>query len=146
MRNRNNTFLDEEARQRIGDAIRQAEAGTSGEIRVHVQPRCSKDAERDARRVFKRLGMASTAERNGVLLFIAWRDRRFAILGDEGIDRRVPAGFWSDTAATLSRHFGQGEFVAGIEAGLRSAGEQLARYFPRQSDDRNELSNDVSEG
>lgn len=133
-------------RDRIMSAITRAEQATSGEIRVHVQRRCGADPCQDAARVFERLGMTRTAARNGVLVFIAWRDRRFAIIGDTGIHERVGEAFWGATTDAMTPHFAGGDLVAGIEAGVLAAGEALRRHFPHQRDDKNELSNEISKG
>jgi len=132
-------------RKRIVAAIRMAEQATSGEIRVHVQPRCSDDPVRDAMRVFTRLGMTRTAARNGVLIFLAVRDRRFAVIGDMGIHAAVGEEFWRKTADAMKPHFARGELAAGLEAGVLAVGQELKRQFPHQRNDVNELPDTISE-
>lgn len=132
---------------RILDAIAAAERETSGEIRVHIQPKVfGGDIRPVAEKTFERLGMTKTALRNGVLLFIACEEQRFVILGDSGINERVPAGFWDDIAAKLTIRFKAGELTEGIVEAIRSAGEQLRTYFPRSAKDVNELTNDIHVG
>jgi len=130
--------------QRIIDAIAAAERKTSGEIRVHIQPKAGGEIRNVAERTFERLGMTKTALRNGVLLFIACEEQRFVILGDRGIDEKVPAGFWDDIAAKLTIHFQRGELTDGIVEAIHSAGEQLGAFFPRAESDINELSNEIN--
>ncbi|HKR62792.1 MAG TPA: TPM domain-containing protein [Thermoanaerobaculia bacterium] len=130
--------------QRIVDSICDAERRTSGEIRVHVQPKSRGEIRNVAERTFERLGMTKTALRNGVLLFIASEEQQFVILGDRGIDEKVPAGFWDDIAAKLTTRFKSGEFTDGIVEAIHSAGEQLRQYFPRADDDVDELTNEVN--
>jgi uncharacterized membrane protein len=129
---------------RIVEAINAAEQMTSGEIRVHVQPRAGGEIRNVAERTFERLGMTKTALRNGVLLFIACEEQRFVILGDEAIDANVPAGFWDAIAAKLTIRFQQQEFTEGIVEAIHSAGKELRQYFPRAHDDVNELTNDIN--
>ena len=129
---------------RIVEAIHTAEQLTSGEIRVHVQPRARGEIRNVAERTFERLGMTKTALRNGVLLFIACEEQRFVILGDEGINAKVPAGFWDEIAAKLTIRFQHREFTEGIVEAIHSAGEELRHYFPRAHDDVNELTNDIN--
>lgn len=137
-------FLSALDQKRIVDAIASAEGRTSGEIRVHVQKRIgATDIRNLAERTFERLGMTKTAERNGVLLFIASEDRQFTILGDSGIHDKVPAGFWDDVIAQLTIRFKAGEFSDGIVEAIEAAGEHLAAYFPRSEKDVNELSNEI---
>jgi uncharacterized membrane protein len=129
---------------RIVDAIKSAEQQTSGEIRVHVQARATGgDIRFVAERTFERLGMTKTAARNGVLLFIATEERQFTILGDKGIDDKVPAGFWDDIAAKLTIRFRNGELTEGICDAISAAGDHLKEYFPRSSDDVNELPDEI---
>lgn len=137
-------FLAKLEQQRIVDAIAAAERMTSGEIRVHVQPKAGGDIRTVAERTFERLGMTKTALRNGVLLFIACEEQRFTILGDRGIDEKVPAGFWDEIAAKLTIRFQHGEFTDGIVDAIHSAGEELRHFFPRAEGDVNELANDIN--
>jgi len=137
-------FLARLDQQRIVEAIRAAENETSGEIRVHVQPKArGGDIRFVAERTFERLGMTKTAARNGVLLFIASEEQGFVILGDRGIDEKVPAGFWDEIAAKLTIRFKNGEFTEGIVDAVTAAGEHLKEFFPRAADDVNELSDEI---
>jgi len=129
---------------RITEAIGAAERETSGEIRVHIQPKAiGGDARYVAERTFERLGMTKTALRNGVLLFIASEENNFVILGDKGIDEKVPPSFWDEIAKNLTLRFKNGEFTEGIVETITAAGQQLKTYFPRAEDDLNELSDDI---
>jgi uncharacterized membrane protein len=126
-------------------AIRDAEAATSGEIRVHVESR-TRDVRADAERWFGRLGMAETAERNGVLFFLAVRDRLFAVIGDRGIHERVGDEYWKRLGARMETRFREGEIAAGLCEAIRDVGRQLAAVFPRSPKDANELSDSISYG
>ncbi len=137
-------FLAALDQKRVVDAIGSAELMTSGEIRVHIQPKAGGDLRNVAERTFERLGMTKTELRNGVLLFIACEEQRFVILGDKGLDEKVPAGFWDDIAAKLTIRFRSGEFTDGIVEAIESAGTQLRSYFPRAANDINELPNDIN--
>jgi uncharacterized membrane protein len=138
-------FLAQLDQQRIVAAIGQAEKQTSGEIRVHVQPKANKEGIRaSAERTFERLGMTKTVLRNGVLLFIASEERQFVILGDRGIDEKVPPGFWDDVAERLTTQFKDGKFSDGIIEAISAAGEHLKAWFPRSEGDVNELADDLN--
>lgn len=132
--------------QRIVEAIRQAEKATSGEIRVHVEPNCpSADPVQRAIDVFARLGMHQTKAQNGVLFYLAHVDRKFAIVGDKGIDAKVPPGFWESTKDLLRTYFAKGDYAEGLSLGIEQAGQQLQRYFPYDGvTDTNELTDDIS--
>ncbi len=133
--------------RRIEDAIRAAEQTTSGEIRVSIAPLFWGNVRRQADKAFERLGMAQTQARNGVLIFIVPSRRRFVVLGDEGIHRRVGDDFWRDTATAMSESFRRGDFTEGIVRGVRQVGEKLAVHFPPQAGrDINELSDEVDFG
>ncbi len=133
-------------RKRVVAAIHDAEQMTSGQIRVHVQPHCGEDPVRDATRVFERIGMTRTSARNGVLIFLAVRHRRFAVIGDTAIHAAVGNDFWRKTADVMTPHFGRSELAAGLEAGVLEIGQALKRHFPHQRNDVNELPDTISEG
>ena len=140
----NNPFSSAE-QQRIVEAIRQAEKATSGEIRVHVEAHCeAADPVARAVEVFAQLGMHQTKDQNGVLFYLAYTDRKFAIVGDKEIDARVPANFWESTKELLRSHFAAGHYADGLSQGIGRAGQQLKQYFPYATDDTNELSDDIS--
>ncbi len=138
-----NFFSDAEKKQ-ITDAIAQAELNTSGEIRLHVEGRCKIDVLDRAAYVFEKLNMNQTAQRNGVLFYLAVFDRKFAILGDSGINKLVPSNFWDEIKETMLSFFKEGKFAEGLSRGILMAGEQLKTNFPYQSDDKNELSDEIS--
>jgi uncharacterized membrane protein len=128
----------------IKQAVEAAEKHTSGEIRVCVEKTCSEDVLDRAAKYFKQLDMHKTKLRNGVLIYLATKDRKFAIIGDGGINQQVPVDFWDQTKLEMLELFKQYNLVEGIVTGVTKAGEQLKKYFPYQSDDTNELSDDVS--
>ena len=140
-------LLTDDQQQQVIAAIRQAERQTSGEIRVHIEANCPNgDPMQRAIAVFKHLGMHQTKEQNGVLFYVAHADRKFAVLGDTGIDTRVPADFWAGTKDLLRQHFANNAYADGLSRGIERAGEQLKAFFPRASDDVNELPDDISFG
>ena len=137
-------FLAQLDQVRIIAAIATAERQTSGEIRVHIQPKARGDIRTVAERTFERLGMTKTELRNGVLLFIACEEQRFTILGDQGINEKVPAGFWDEIIAKLTIRFKAGEFTDGIVDAIHSAGDALRHDFPRGEGDVDELTNAIN--
>jgi len=132
--------------QRIVDAIQAAEKATSGEIRVHVEPHCAgADPVARAVEVFANLGMHQTKQQNGVLFYLAFIDRKFAVVGDKGIDAVVPKGFWEDTKDIMRTQFATGNYVGGLQQGIAQAGRHLKQYFPYDGpSDTNELPDDIS--
>jgi uncharacterized membrane protein len=138
-------FLGRLDHDRVVAAIRAAEQRSRGEIRVHVSRQKVEDPQRAAAAVFEKLGMTATAERNGVLLFVAPASQRFAVVGDRAIHEKCGEGFWKDVASTMEEDFRQGRFTDGIVKGVTKAGDALAAHFPRAGPDRNELSDEVSE-
>jgi uncharacterized membrane protein len=137
-------FFTEEQKQRIQQAIVGAELNTSGEIRVHIDKACKVQVLDQAANVFHQLKMDATALRNGILFYLAIEDRKFAILGDKGINEKVPADFWDQIKETMLDYFKKQQFTEGLSKGIEMAGEKLKRYFPIQEDDTNELSNEMS--
>jgi len=138
------TYISEEDEKRIVDSIVEAEKSCSGEIRVHLEKTSKKDPKARAEAIFMNLKMHETALRNGVLIYVALEDHRFAIIGDEGINTKVPNGFWEDVRDKMLEHFKSGDFTEGLCEGIELAGQQLATYFPYQKDDTNELPNEIS--
>ena len=137
-------FFNPEEEARIVTAIRNAERATSGEIRVHVEVGATAPALEVAKSVFYRLSMQETEDRNGVLILLAVDRREFAILGDEGINKVVPPDFWASERDIMQRHCRSGDFVSGIEKAIEQIGERLQEYFPYQTDDINELPDEIS--
>ena len=135
---------DEEAI--ILKAIKDAEKNTSGEIQVHVENRCKKDTMDRATEVFSMLKMHKTKLRNGVLFYLAVEDKKFAILGDSGINAAVPADFWVKIKDNMQNDFKAGNFAKGLSEGIAEAGKQLQKHFPFDKGDTNELSDNISFG
>lgn len=139
-------FLTKEQCDSIVEAIKSAELNTSGEIRVHIESECSGDPCERAVAVFHKLGMFRTAARNGVLIYLAFKSHKVAIIGDEGINKAVPEGFWYDVYHFMSEHFKNGDFAGGLVGAIVMAGDRLKEFFPYQSDDVNEQSDEISFG
>ena len=137
-------FLSKAEEQEIVQAIVEAEKNTSGEIRVHIEEHTEKSPLERAQEVFFELKMDETQDRNGVLFYICVSDKKFAILGDKGINEAVESDFWDCTKDTVIANFKEGNFKKGLVEGILRAGERLKKYFPYQSDDTNELSNEIS--
>ncbi|MBP3943419.1 TPM domain-containing protein [Sphingobacteriaceae bacterium WQ 2009] len=136
-------IFNADQQDRIVHAINVAENTTSGELRVVVEKNCDGEAIDRASYHFTKLGMHKTAQRNGVLIYIAVEDHTFSIIGDLGINKLVPADFWECTKEAMVTEFRQGNLVEGLVKGIVHAGEQLRHFFPRQQDDINELPNDI---
>lgn len=140
-----NLFTSED-KERVKIAIEKAELNTSGEIRVHIESTCSIDVLDRAAEVFSQLNMHKTELRNGVLFYLSINDRKFAILGDAGINAKTPDNFWEDIKTAMLNQFKDNNIIVGLEIGIDMAGQQLKSHFAHQSDDINELSDEVSFG
>ncbi len=137
-------FLDPADLDAVAAAIAAAEAATSGEIRVHLDPRCPGEALARAALVFERLGMHRTAARHGVLIYVSVEDHKLAVLGDRGIHERVGQAYWDGLVAAVLVHFRDGRFRDGLAHAVGEVGAVLGRHFPRRPDDVNELPDRVS--
>jgi uncharacterized membrane protein len=146
MRKSARDFFSPQEEEEIRQAVMSAELDTSGEIRVHIENTCSGDVMDRAAYVFKKLGMNKTAQRNGVLIYLAVKNRRFAILGDQGIHAVVPENFWDGIKTDMLAKFREDHFAEGLIHAIESTGKHLKKHFPRQKDDNNELSDDISFG
>ncbi|WP_456460592.1 TPM domain-containing protein [Lutibacter sp.] len=139
-------FLTKEQEQTLIQTIKVAEKNTSGEIRVHIEKTSEKPPMDRALEVFHFLKMNETELKNGVLLYVAIESKQFAIIGDEGIHNKVTNSFWDSTKEIVLSHFARNEFAKGLELGILEVGEKLKNYFPYQSNDTNELSDEISKG
>ena len=139
-------FITKEQSDQIISAIKAAEKNCSGEIRVHFDSHCNGDVLDTAARTFARLKMQRTKLRNGVLFYVAFEDRQFAVIGDKGINSKVPENFWNGVCDILTEHFKENDFAGGLSKGIELCGEQLKKFFPYQDDDVNELPDDISFG
>ena len=137
-------FLTNEEKRAVVEAIKEAEKNTSGEIRVHLEMETHGDVAGGAKNVFEKLGMHNTAAKNGVLIFLSIKNKKFAILGDSGINERVSKDFWKDASSVMEGEFRKNRFAEGLAEGIKMAGEKLKAYFPYQKDDVNELPDDIS--
>jgi uncharacterized membrane protein len=138
------SFFSKEQQAQILAAVKEAEMETSGEVRVHIESSLRDDVLDRAAWLFKKLGMDKTAERNGVLFYLAVNDRKFAIIGDAGINAKVPPGFWDDISELLKTNFKEGKFTEGLSEGILLAGKHLKIHFPHKQDDVNELADEIS--
>lgn len=137
-------FFTKEEQQNIVAAIKEAELNTSGEIRVHIENHCKEEALERAAELFYDLKMNHTAARNGILFYLAVKDRKFAIIGDEGINKEVEHDFWNDIKDEMISNFKENKFAEGLIVGILKCGDKLKEYFPYQNDDVNELSDEIS--
>ncbi len=139
-------FLTAAQQKAVVDAVKFAEKGTSGEIRVHIDGECEGSPVRKAKEIFGKLGMQRTKLRNGVLIYLACNSKVFAIIGDRGIDEAVPEHFWEDVINAMGGEFRNGRFAEGLALGISMVGEKLSAYFPYKSDDMNEQPDEISFG
>ena len=141
-----NSELSQAEIDQIHLTIATAEKKTSGEIRVFIDKRCKIDVLDRAAYIFKQLKMHETEERNGVLFYIAFHDRKFAILGDSGINSKVPADFWNEIKEEMQNLLKEGQAALALSNGIKKAGEQLQTHFPWKEGDKNELSDQIEFG
>ena len=143
---RSKEFVGRLNHERIVRAINQAESKTSGEIRVFVAQGPVSDALAEARKRFEQLGMTKTRHHNGVLILVAPRLQKFAVIGDHGIHQRCGEEFWDRLVAAMRIHFQAENFTDAIIHAVEETGRALSEHFPRESGDQDELPNTVEEG
>lgn len=139
-------FFTAEQKQQITQAVKEAEHNTSGEIRVHIESDCNEDVLDRAAFIFAKLDMHKTKLRNGVLFYLSINDRKFAILGDAGINAVTPDNFWDEIKEKVISEFKKSEYALGLSTGIKMAGDALKKNFPFQKNDINELSDEISFG
>jgi uncharacterized membrane protein len=139
------TLFNTEEQEEVKLAIQAAEFHTSGEIRVFVEAKCKeKDVLDRAVQQFHHLKMQETEQRNGVLIYLAVEDKKFAIIGDKGINEKVPDNFWDSTKDIMLSYFKKNEMAEGLVQGIAKVGEQLKTYFPYDKNDKNELPDEIA--
>jgi uncharacterized membrane protein len=139
-------LFSEQDLDELQQAIASSEKKTSGEIKLNFEYDVQQHALHHAERIFHALKLHKTAERNATLIVLFLKDRRFAILGDEGIHKRVPADFWDSISSKMEAQFRQGKLKEGLLIGIQELGAKLAEYFPPHKDDRNEISDKIEMG
>lgn len=140
-------ILSEKAQKNIIQAIQKAEERTTGEIKVHIEKNCPiSDVSARAVEVFNYLALDKTALRNGVLLYLAYGDHKFAVLGDSGINEKVGQQFWDSAKAIMQYNFKNQHFENGFIEAIHEIGEKLRVYFPADGKNENEISDEISIG
>jgi uncharacterized membrane protein len=139
-------FFSNEEKKHILQSIQTAEENTSGEIRVHIENHCTREVLDRAAFLFGKLKMHKTEKRNGVLFYLAIADKKFAILGDAGINAVTPDDFWDGIKDSMAALFSEGKFTDGLCKGIEMTGEALKKHFPHMKDDINEQKDDISFG
>ena len=140
------SFFSDEQQDEIKQAILNAELDTSGEIRVHIENTCAGDVLVRAAGVFKILRMHRTELRNGVLIYLAIKNRKFAIIGDSGINAVVDKDYWDKIKSRMLEAFRDGQFTQGLTAAILEVGIKLKSNFPHKPSDVNELPDEISFG
>jgi uncharacterized membrane protein len=138
------SFFSKEQQDEILSSVKEAEKSTSGEIRVHIETSCTEDVLDRAAWIFNKLKMDRTADRNGVLFYLAISDKKFAVIGDGGINAVVPEGFWDEIKEIMQKQFKEGKFTEGLSKGILMTGQQLKMHFPYRKGDVNELPDELS--
>lgn len=137
-------FFSKAEQELLLKAIAKAEENTSGEIRLHLENFCLGSEIKAAQKVFNLLGMHKTKESNGILIYIATMSRKIAMIGDKGIHEKLGEAFWNSQVQLLIQEFKKQNQAESLAKSIEACGEMLGKYFPHQSDDVNELSNDIS--
>ena len=138
-------FFTPTQRDQIKDAIRKAEEMTSGEIRVHLENHVLVDVLDRAAYIFEQLNMHKTRGRNAVLIYMAVKDGKLAILGDAAIHEVLGSDYWNNTRDLMLNYFNEGDFICGVEKAVEDIGQKLKEHFPIDPSDVNELMNEVSD-
>jgi len=137
-------FLTKEEKKALVACISETEKLTDGEIKIHLEKKCSGDVNARAFEVFQMLELYKTQNRIGVLIYVAVKDHKIAIIGDEGIHRVVPENFWDNTLSGIISFLKTGANLSALEYGVKEVGRKLQEFFPCTDGNKNELSNEIS--
>jgi uncharacterized membrane protein len=128
---RTKEFLSKLEHDRIVQAIRDAESKTSAQIRVHIQRgKLKGDPLVAAQRKFQRLGMHKASRRNNVLIFVAPRAHKFAVVGDQAIHEKSGEAYWQRVVDLMQEHFRNERFSDALVDGVEEIGKVLSAHFP----------------
>ena len=131
---RTKEFLSKLEHDQIVQAIRDAEAKTSGKIRVFIQRGELKDDPLiAAQRRFHKLGLHKNAQHSDVLIFVAPRAHKFAIVGDEAIHQKCGEQLWQRLVEKMGEHFRNEKFTHALIEAIHEIGDALAAHFPKGS-------------
>jgi len=143
---RTKEFLRKLDDDRIVAAIRDVESKTSGQIRVFIQRgKMDVDPLIAAQRKFHRLGMHKTPERNAVLIFVAPRAHKFAVLGDNAIHEKCGEQLWQRLVDGMREHFRNEKFSDALVEAIEEAGKALAAHFPPRARSSHHLPDEIVE-
>jgi len=140
------SFFTEQEQYGIVSAIRYWELRTSGEIKIHVENKCRSNPFDKAKKWFNKLNLANTAGKNGVLIYLAVKDQKFAVIGDSGIHDKAHVSFWNSVVYIIEEHFKEELYAIGVKEAIRLVGDELEEHFPYLEGDKNEISDDISFG
>lgn len=138
-------FFSKEENDLIVQAIRDAEKETSGEVRVFIENKCRFiDPIDRAKEIFANLKMENTKLRNGVLFYVALKDKQLAIFADSGIHEAVGEQYWKDVVNHILVFFNKENYALGIKECILKIGEALQSYFPYDATtNKNELPDEI---
>jgi uncharacterized membrane protein len=143
---RTKEFLNKLEHDRIVRAIQEAESKSSGQIRVYIQRgKLDVDPLPKAHRKFHQMGMQKTNEHNAVLVFVAPRARKLAVVGDRAIHEKCGEEFWHEVVDRMRDHFREEKFTQALVEAITEIGNMLAAHFPRRSISSNELPDEIIE-
>ena len=94
-------------------------------------------------RTFFEKQLYKTKDETGILIFLSELEHKVWILGDRGINEKIPAQEWQEIADTITTGIREGRACQSLCAAIDRCGRLLAKHFPRQADDLNELSDDL---
>jgi uncharacterized membrane protein len=131
-------FFTEDEKTELGSALLNATYRTTGEIRIRVEKKAGRKPLDAARRAFLQLGMRGSQDKNGVLFYISVFDRKFAVFGDDGINKKVGREFWETVKKAVVEKFSGRQFAIGLNGGIGIVAEKLAEFFPDEKIDLKE--------
>jgi len=136
-----------EQEKKIITAISEIESKTTGELRVYIEDKCPEDVHNRAMKIFEQYGVYKTKERNGVLIYVAFRSRQLYIWGDSGIHEKAGQSLWDNILKNMSNDFADGMYESGLLKAIKAIGVIMNQYFPANSKDTdNELPDEIIYG
>ncbi len=101
------------------------------------------EVERSAAEVFYRFRVRETQASTGIMIYISLYEHMVTVLGDSGINEKLPQSAWQDVCVIAVEGMKKGKPADGLIDAIERCGMLLAEHFPIAADDKNELSNEL---
>lgn len=138
------SFLTDQQIASLVEAIQSAEEHSTGEIRVHIDSNTENDNAKTAFKIFEKLCLNKTTEKNAVLFHVNFEQKYLTIIGDTGIHEKVKQSYWDHLHDYITAEFAKGNYYKALKSAILETGLELKKHFPVTGENPNQLSNEIT--